>query len=34
LGITVGFPASVAAMTELVVLRSIPTAIAIAFPPT
>src|SRR5215467_9868010 len=30
LGITFGLPASVAAMTELVVPRSIPTAIAIA----
>src|ERR1700743_942218 len=31
LGTTVGLPASVVAMTELVVPRSIPTAIAIAF---
>src|ERR1700744_3853989 len=31
LGITVGLPASVAAMTELVVPRSIPTATAISF---
>src|ERR1700743_2599544 len=31
LGITVGLPASVAAMTELVVPRSIPTATAISY---
>src|ERR1700734_4197542 len=30
LGITVGFPASVAAITELVVPRSMPTAVAIS----
>jgi hypothetical protein len=32
LGITVGWPASVAAITEFVVPRSMPTAVAIAAP--